>query len=68
MLYVTTAHSDHCKGTGMRKDVLTIPLSLCQIQYSKFENNKKKKIRNKQKPRIMVKTNKMKWYYWERGK
>lgn len=34
---------DRCKGTGIRKDVLTTPFSLCWIQYIEFENNKKQK-------------------------
>jgi len=37
---------DQCKGTGVRKDVLTVPFSLCWIQYIEFENNKKKKTQN----------------------
>lgn len=34
---------DHCKGSDIRKDVLTAPFSLCWIQCIEFENNKKKK-------------------------
>lgn len=39
----------HCDGSGIRKDVLATPFSLCWVQHIEFENNKKKKNQNQRR-------------------